>query len=272
MLNDLRIGTKLGLMMLVPLLAVIAMVAIVWQDGAAEIADAKDDRQIAAAVAVTSIVPRHLLSEMLVYDLSASGPADSRGLGRFCSSDPDFVDTSADRWRELPADAVPAEIRDALEAEILALEDTRAKSAAATLTEREITEQTDRIREINAAVLAWLGSQDVLDPNGSWRLLVVTAPSNSTLLDAATLAYRALVVGTLTSGEAQFMEDTLASFLSLSSLQDSLLPEDLTGSQRSVEETRTGVTELIGRRWRSKGRRHLRRSPNSSCCVRIGWD
>ena len=248
MLTNLRIGPKLGLMMLVPLFAVIVMVGIVWQDSAAEIADAREDRQVAEAVSVASIIPRQLLSETLFYDIGAQTPepplpAEAALLEQLRS----IVDESADAYRALPEDALPEEFRRALDAELSAVIEARAKADAGTLSPGEIADQTLRQRELNSGALAWLGSQDVFDPKGSWRLLVVTAPSNATLLDAARLTYRALASGRVPASEAQVLQDTLASYLSLSQLQDTLLPDDRIESRRAVEETRTSVTELIGR-------------------------
>ncbi len=248
MLTNLRIGPKLGLMMLVPLFAVVLMVGIVWQDSAAEMADAREDRRVAEAVSVASIIPRQLLSETLFYDIGVQTPeppipAEVVLLQQLRS----IVDESADAYRALPEDALPEEFRRALDAELSATLEARAKADAGTLSPEEIADQTRRQRELNAAALAWLGSQDVFDPKGSWRLLVVTAPSNATLLDGARLTYRALVSGRLPASDAQFLQDALASYLSLSQLQDTLLPEDRIESRRTVEDTRTSVTELIGR-------------------------
>lgn len=260
MLTNLRIGPKLGLMMLVPLFAVVVMVGIVWQDSAAEIADAREDRQVAEAVSVASILPRQLLSETLFYDIGVQTPEPTTPAEEVLLQQlRTIVDESAEAYRSLPEDALPAEFRQTLDAELSAAVAARPRADAGELTREDIAELTRRQRELNATALTWLGSQDVFDPKGSWRLLVVTAPSNATLLDAARLTYRALVSGRLPASEAQFLQDTLASYLSLSQLQDTLLPEDRIESRRTVEETRASVTELIGRALVLEGREETAR-------------
>lgn len=229
-MNSIPFRDKLGMIMIIPLLVVVALVLDVWRDSAATVREAEDDRAIALAAPATLALPRLLLAETLFYDATGDGRQIS-SLERVLRDEiRGAVDDAVRDFREIPADArATGELAEVIEQEIAANERMRTEADQETLTRAKTRSVIFPQRALAEDAVDWLTEQEVDDANGSWRLLLVTAPNNITLLDAGAVALRALRENTLSPEGATFLRDAQTSYESLEDLAASLSPDAAAG-------------------------------------------
>jgi diguanylate cyclase (GGDEF)-like protein len=227
-MSRIRIGPKMALMVLLPLLGMVALWLTLYRSQQNEIEQAQLQQEAVQGGTAARRLTWLLIGEPTLYLGEAEvGRGRADGAQELVRS---LLETGLDgaiaQYAEQGAGrGVPSDLRLRLDAEIDDVADQRLRAEQQLLGIDELETSIERRRQLRDDTRAWIASQSIDDPNGSWRLLIVYSLGTETVLDSLVEAFEVLLSGFADADAAERIRSAEEALAALNGLENRLLPD-----------------------------------------------